>query len=460
MAMAWAKRSLHVAEERSSFERFYRGFLTLQRLLFVLMLTMIGAELHAAAPGQLIIVGGALDRDNTTVFRAFIDRVADGGSIALIGAASGSPASSMAGFAADLVHHGVDPARVVPIALAWRDDSDTTVDESTWRDNASDAEEVARIRRAGGIWFTGGDQSRITRILLADDGSATPMLEAMRERLAEGIVIGGTSAGAAVMSDPMVSGGDNLPVLLAGLTSLMADEVALPLPQPGTVDDINVLSMGAGLGFLPGVLLDQHFDARARLGRLVMALLTRPPQARVGIGIDENTGVAIDLGSEQLEVLGAASITLVDARDAVAGVGGVRGLRLSVLAPGSRVNLLSFEVTAPDWQLSTAGAERFDRMPVSLAGVATPAGATLGEQLGEALLDNVGAGSVDYLSFRLSLGNGADAGGQGVVYRFRQKPESRGYRGLHAGSSHYSVVDLAFDVELRRLVIEPAAAIP
>ena len=436
----------------------------MQRFLLLLALTMIGAELHAAAAGQLIIVGGALDRDNTAVFRAFIDRVNDGGPIAVIGAASGSPASSMAGFAADLVHHGVDPARVVPVALAWRDDPDTAVDESTWRDNAGNPEEVDRIRRAGGVWFTGGDQSRITRVLLADDGSATPMLMALRERLAEGIVIGGSSAGAAVMSDPMISGGNNLPVLLAGLESLMADEVALPLPQPGTVDDVSVLSMGTGLGFLPGVLLDQHFDARARLGRLVMALLTRPSQARVGIGIDENTGVAIDLGTRQLEVLGAASITLVDARDAVAGAGGVRGLRLSVLAPGARLNLLSFDVTAPDWHQSTAGAERFDRMPDSFAGVATPVRGKLGEQLGEALLDNVGAEAVDYLSFRLRPGEGADAAAGGVVYRFRQTPESRGYRGLHAGSSpytsHYSVVDLAFDVELRHLVIEPVATPP
>lgn len=63
---------------------------------------MIEADIHEDAPGQLIIAGGALDQDNSAVFRVFIDGVADGGPITLIGAASGSLVSSMAGFAAGI----------------------------------------------------------------------------------------------------------------------------------------------------------------------------------------------------------------------------------------------------------------------------------------------------------------------------------------------------------------------
>jgi cyanophycinase len=426
------------------------------------LVILIGALL-AAGPGfagdagRLVIVGGGLERDNVAVFRTFLDGVGATAPIAVIGAASSSPVRSVQRFADDLAHYGVSPERVTPIRLAWLDDESTATDESTWRGNASNPQEIARLEAAGAVWFTGGDQSRIVRVLRHADGSATPMLETLRARLAAGIVVGGSSAGAAVMSDPMISGGANLPVLLSGLKRLRAGDASLPLPQPPTVADTSVLSMGSGLGFLPGVLVDQHFGARARLGRLVMALLARPRAERIGIGIDENTGIGVDLASGQIEMLGAAGVTLVDAGDASIAAGTIRGVRVSLLPPGARLAPSSLTVTMPDG-LEPIRHEGRDAGDVigSTAGVAAP-GAGLAERLREDLGGNGTAGSVEYVT--LQHDGGAVGSHRGVVYRFSRTPASRLYRSAEdTGVSRFALLDLGFDIEPVRVVIEPAPA--
>jgi len=425
--------------------------------LAILIAALLAASFgFAGDAGRLVIVGGGLDRDNAAVFRSFLHGLSDGAHIAVIGAASSSPARSIARFADDLAHYGVSPERVIPVRLAWLDDESTDTDESAWRDNAGNPEEIARIEAAGAVWFTGGDQSRIVRVLRHDDGSATPMLETLRARLAAGIVVGGTSAGAAAMSEPMISGGDNLPVLLSGLERLRADGVALPLPQPPTVTDTRVLSMGPGLGFLPGVLVDQHFGARARLGRLIMALLTRPRTERIGIGIDENTGISVDLASGQVEMLGAADATLVDAGNASIDAGAIRGVRISVLPPGTRLALSSLTVTTPAGLQPIRHAGPDDGVVIgSTAGVAAP-GAGLAERLRDDLREHESVRSVEYVT--LQHDGGAVGSHRGVVYRFSRTPASRLYQGGDTGATPDALLNLTFDIAPVQVVIEPAPA--
>jgi len=112
-------------------------------------------------------------------------------------------------------------------------------------------------------FLPGGDQSRITGII-----KDTDMDVAIHKRFADGAVVAGTSAGAAIMPDKMIVEGDSQ-----------------------TNPRIEIVEMAPGLGFLPGVLVDQHFYQRGRLGRLVSALVQEP--AVLGFGIDENTAMIV-----------------------------------------------------------------------------------------------------------------------------------------------------------------------
>lgn len=149
----------------------------------------------------------------------------------------------------------------------WRERGlkETRLVHASSREQADDTAFVAPITEATGVWFSGGAQSRITERYLG-----TKMHEALRALLARGGVIGGTSAGAAIMSDPMIAGGADAP------------------------------RMAPGLAFLPGCIVDQHAIARDRIGRLHAALEEQP--GHVGLAIDE--GAAIIVRGRRARVVG------------------------------------------------------------------------------------------------------------------------------------------------------------
>jgi len=170
------------------------------------------------------------------------------------------------------------------------------------------------VKQATFIWFPGGDQ---VKLMKAFEG--TGIAEAIRARHAEGALVGGTSAGAAVMSRVMITGdGYDLQSITAGKTQT-----------------------APGLGLLPDAVVDQHFLKRQRDNRLISLVLDHPDL--VGIGIDEAT--AIFVTGREFEVLGQSSVVVIDARKAAvdkASAGGLatgRGLRLSVLKAGMTFSL-------------------------------------------------------------------------------------------------------------------------
>ena len=276
------------------------------------LLTSAGAA--QAEGGTLVIVGGGLDPANGDIYGALLDaRPQIASTIAIIPAASGEAAASARSATRALELHGANPADIVVVRLALVDDpSSTDIDEACWTGNAHDPAEIAVVERAGAIWFLGGDQARIIATLKAKDGGDTPMLAAIRRRLAEGAVVGGTSAGAAIMSEGMISQGDSMGALLGG-------EFGEPL------------ELTRGLGFLPGALVDQHFGERARLGRLAVALTDPAQPQRIGLGIDEDTALIVSLGNGRATVAGSGYVTLLDARAARRTRGrriGIEGLAL------------------------------------------------------------------------------------------------------------------------------------
>jgi cyanophycinase len=183
--------------------------------------------------------------------------------------------------------------------------------------DAADPELAAVVRDAGGIWFAGGDQRRITEALL-DTGVGRAVVDAF----ADGAVVGGTSAGTACQSGLMITGDGDF-------TLLTADNIEL----------------WEGLGFFAGVIVDQHFVARKRHNRLISVVLEHPEL--LGVGVDEATAVWVRPDGT-FEVLGDGWVVVYDASNARVnrapknrfGVPiGVHGMTTHVLLPGDTFDI-------------------------------------------------------------------------------------------------------------------------
>jgi len=149
------------------------------------------------------------------------------------------------------------------------------------RDEADDPRLCDALEDATAIFMTGGNQLRLASVI-----GGTLLGRTIIERHRHGVVVAGTSAGASAMSSHMVSFG-----------------------TPGATPKQRMTQMSAGLGLLPGVIVDQHFEQRNRMGRL-LALVAQSPSL-LGMGIDEDTAALVG-PSGVLEVLGKGSITILD----------------------------------------------------------------------------------------------------------------------------------------------------
>ena len=187
-------------------------------------------------------------------------------------------------------------------------------------DTRRDCQEPGRLRRleeATGIFFTGGNQLRLSTLL-----GGTPVAKLIRVRNASGVTVGGTSAGASILSEHMIAFGDEGSSVISGSVRL-----------------------APGLGLTNRFIIDQHFRQRDRLGRLLTALAYNP--FAVGIGLDEDTAAFIG-PDETVEVEGSGGVTVVDASDVTfSSMDSVSegqpvcmlGLRLHVLVAGATFNL-------------------------------------------------------------------------------------------------------------------------
>ncbi|WP_432980569.1 cyanophycinase [Dactylosporangium sp. CA-233914] len=257
--------------------------------------------------GQLLVIGGAESHDagDDEILERFV--LLAGGSdahLVVIATASESPGEREKEYAD--VFQRLGAGRVTPLRLESRADANGDL-------------AVAAIERATGVFFTGGDQLRITTVL-----GGSKVDSALHARLAEGMILAGTSAGAAMMSSTMILGG-----------------------SIASVSTSSVLT-GPGMEFLPGVLIDMHFAERGRLNRLLSAIAMFPHE--LGLGIDENTAILVD--GDAFEVLGRGTVTVIDAGRAgdiscpsrgPAGEAGAPialwGAQLHVLPAGHRFNL-------------------------------------------------------------------------------------------------------------------------
>ena len=151
------------------------------------------------------------------------------------------------------------------------------------REQANQTAAAETLRAASGIFFTGGDQLRITSTL-----GGTLVYETLHRRYQEGVVIAGTSAGASAMSGAMIVGGDG-----------------------ESVPHKAALQMVPGIGLLEEVVIDQHFAQRGRIGRLLAAVAQNP--FILGVGVDEDTAMVVEPDGT-FSVEGSATVTVVDGK--------------------------------------------------------------------------------------------------------------------------------------------------
>ena len=149
------------------------------------------------------------------------------------------------------------------------------------REDADDPAGAKMLANATGVFLTGGNQSRLTQVV-----AGTRLGDAIANAHDRGVVLAGTSAGASALASHMVAFG-----------------------REGPTPKHRMVHLAAGLGIVQGVVIDQHFEQRGRMGRL-LALVAQSPSL-LGIGIDEDT-CAVVSARRELSVIGRGAVTLVD----------------------------------------------------------------------------------------------------------------------------------------------------
>jgi cyanophycinase len=257
-----------------------------------------------AAHGHLVIIGGGEDRKHDKAILSRFVELAGGADARIVVITAASKIVDEMWEVYDQAFADLGVKTRVHVALASRQDA-----------NSEDV--VREVARADGIFMTGGDQKRLLAII----GGTALDVEMHTALKVRGACIGGTSAGASAMSGHM---------LAQGRADLH--------PEKGSV------SLGAGLGFLHRVVIDQHFSERHRLSRL-LSLVAQNPYLQ-GIGIDEDTALVVERGVG-IEVLGEGAVTIVDGRHMLTNLADIAerdtpeliDVRLHLLPAGSRFRL-------------------------------------------------------------------------------------------------------------------------
>ncbi|HYU33094.1 MAG TPA: cyanophycinase [Thermoanaerobaculia bacterium] len=276
----------------------------------------------AGRPGLLIAIGGAEDKVRERVILRHFVEACGGHDANIVVLATASELPETGERYADLFYQ-LEADAVEVLRVRTREDA-----------LAAGAGTLDLLEYATGLFMTGGSQLRITSAL-----GGTRLAETILRRHRAGMVVAGTSAGAAAISEHMISMGDS-----------------------GGTPRRRLVQMAKGLGLAPDLIIDQHFRRRDRLGRLLTALSYNPEP--LGLGIDEDTAAVID-GDGQLRVLGSGAVAVVDASNLrYSDSDGVNqtqpiallGLKLDFLTTGCRYDLKRRVGMPPQSQTSQEGA--------------------------------------------------------------------------------------------------------
>lgn len=256
--------------------------------------------------GNLIIIGGAEDKENRKEILRKVCSFIDSNNDLLVIA---TVATECPGEVADKYKKVFSSLNIHNIKVL----------DITSREDSFKKKNISILSEAKLIFFTGGDQLRITSLM-----GGTPLYKLLNSKLQEGSYIVGTSAGASVMSDTMILEGQ--------------DE------DPPKKSNVN---MSPGFGFIKNVVIDQHFEQRGRIGRLLTVVAQNPET--LGIGIDENTAIIANY-KDEIQVIGEGAVYFIDGSDIFYtdisnqnehSVLSIYGIKLHVLKNGDKFSLTS-----------------------------------------------------------------------------------------------------------------------
>ena len=273
-----------------------------------------GCSIDVSSPGRLVIIGGALSAGNDAVYNAVVEGRDGEGPICVVPTASSDAEEAMHGAVQRITQYG-GPESASGILIS------TETPERAWEPAVA-----AQISTCSGFYFTGGSQSRVIDVFLPS-GDTTLAYTAVMKRWREGAVVAGSSAGAAMMSQTMISGGTSREAITNGIAK-----------EP----DADGVQLRGGMGFFTSALIDQHFLARGRIGRLLVSVINQE-SPMIGFGIDENTALIVD--GDSASVLGASGVVVVDGRHIdLVGSHMATGLVVNLMGAGDVIDLESLQI--------------------------------------------------------------------------------------------------------------------
>lgn len=329
--------------------KFYLQYVISLVLVITLFLSTIflpnNKTVKAATAPKVFLMGGAIADNNAEIYNAL--KTATGKTnpvVAVVCSAASNYAAALDAYTNDITGHlsyknlfanyGFTPV-FIPVAI------DNYTSEAYKQSN------IDLINTADVIFFNGGDQSRHVRSLLKDDGTPTPLFAAIQQRASAGAIISGTSAGTAVQSPKTYGEGISYGYLYTN--RLLYKKISdVSLADPLYPDNGGYTT---GFGFV-NAAIDTHFDARGRIGRILLA--ERDLGQKIGYGIDENT--ALYLNGTTGKVYGERGVFVVDSTSATYGTLSsftANNIKVSYLTSGDSYNTSTKSVTSTKTLIST-----------------------------------------------------------------------------------------------------------
>lgn len=372
---------------------------------------------------SLVIIGGSLRYDNAEVFNKMLALAGgQGAKIAVFPTASSSPLKNGQQAVDAFKRYGAN-AILIPVAL-----KNIEVD---YREAVKDAKLIAQVKDCTGIYFIGGDQARITQALYTESGDRTPMLDAIWDVFNQGGMIGGSSAGAAIMS-----------------TTMFKNEIdVLTTLKQGVKEGDNI---DKGLGFIGSdVFIDQHFLTRGRFARALVTMKTK--NYKLGIGVDENTALVVNPGSGDVEVIGYKGALVLDLAEATSQPEmkdfNLQDVKLTYLDRGDQFNFKTKTVTLhPDKQnglkvdTNDPSYEPYFTREIFTADIL---GNTAVVDVMSNLIDN---SHKEAMGLAFSETTDATEPALGFEFKFRKAKDSIGYYTGAFGGEDYSVENIHLDI--------------
>lgn len=243
-----------------------------KKSLFVLLFIFFVFYSVASATGYLVIIGGG--NRTEAIMKKIIDLSGNNAKVLIVPNASSEPLETAQRLTEEFSNLGVNSIKV------FLGD----------REKANDNNYIKQFADCNVIFFSGGDQNRLTKDLLN-----TRLLDLIKLIYYRGGVVSGTSAGAAVMSKIMITGDE-----------YKNKDSTNPF---SIIESVNV-AVSEGFGFLEDVIIDQHFIKRKRLNRLISLVIENAD--KIGIGIDESTAIVFN-PDRTFEVIGESQVIVFDA---------------------------------------------------------------------------------------------------------------------------------------------------